>query len=303
LIQVIEKAGAMAVVANTVRGAVYAATAATLSRTPFVWHMRDFWLSEARPSHPQLDTWGKRLLAGAASVVVCNSAAVAERLPRSAGARIVYNGVDINHFQPAQLGDQFRRAHGLSKRAPLIGMVGRLRPWKGQIRFLDVAGRVHDRARQCRFVVVGGDPFDVDDDYATSIVRRTKELGLEEVVTFSGHLGDVRPALEAMDLFVHPGEPEPFGLVNIEAMAMGRPVVAFAQGALPEIVIDGVNGMLVPPNDVDAMAQCILQLLPDVASRSRMGRAARRHVVDSFSIERVVAEYDALLREVMEKKS
>lgn len=298
--KVMRESGAESIVANTVRAAIFAATATTLSGTPFIWHMRDFWLSESHPAHQRLDYLGKRALTHTTTAVVCNSSAVAKQLPGYADIRVVHNGIDVSAFSPAPLSEGFRDKYGIPKSAPLVGMIGRLRPWKGQMRFLELAHLVHERVPQCRFIVVGGDPFAVEDDYASSVVQRTKVLGLDKVVTFTGQLCDVRPPLAEMDLFVHPGDPEPFGLVNIEAMAMGRPVVAFAHGALPEIVDDGVTGLLVPPGHVHAMAQCILKLLADATLRSRMGEAARQRAVKHFSIKRTVAEIEVILRDVTE---
>jgi glycosyltransferase involved in cell wall biosynthesis len=107
--------------------------------------------------------------------------------------------------------------------------------------------------------------------------------------------------LSVMDVFVHPGDPEPFGLVNIEAMAMAKPVVAFAHGALPEIVVDGQTGILVPPGDEVAMAESIVGLLGDPRKRALMGRAARERVIERFTIERVVKQVSTILEEVISR--
>ena len=109
--------------------------------------------------------------------------------------------------------------------------------------------------------------------------------------------------MTALDIFVHAGDPEPFGLVNVEAMAMGLPVVAFAHGALPEIVEEGVTGRLLPPGDEDAMARAITELLDDPVVRSRMGSAGQARALRHFSIERTVAEIDAVLQGFLDKQA
>ena len=121
-------------------------------------------------------------------------------------------------------------AAGFPSAAPIVGMVGRARPLKGQDIFLQMAGQLAATVPDCRFLVVGGDPFQVDDDYEARLMAMCSQLGLDDRVHWTGQLEDVRPALEAMDIFVNPGAPEGFGLVNVEAMAMGKPVVAFAHG-------------------------------------------------------------------------
>ncbi len=292
--------GARAIVANTVRSAFYAAPAARLSGTPFIWYMRDFWLSEERPRHPWADRQGKRLLCAAAARVIANSRATAIHLPCSGKVTIVYNGLEVERYDPAMDGMPFRQQYRVPHDAPLVGMVGRLRPWKGQDRFLQVLARVREWFPDLWGIVVGGTPFGVLDDYPQRLQRLAAELGLEKRVVFTGHLDDVRPALAAMDVFVHPGDPEPFGLVNIEAMAMKKPVVAFAHGALPEIVVHGETGLLVPPGDPEAMASAIADLLRAPARRNALGEAGRRRLEACFRSDHMVKGMIGVLREVIQ---
>lgn len=281
--------------ANTVRAAFYAAIAARLADIPFVWHMHDFWLTESRPRRFWADRLGKRLLCAAAVRVIANSYAVAAHLPCSARVTVVHNGVEIEQFNPAMDGTPFRRQYGIPTDAPLIGTIGRLRPWKGQDRFLRVLAQVREAMPEAWGVVVGGTPFGVEDDYPQRLRRLAADLKLEGQVVFTGHLEDVRPALAAMDVFVHPGDPEPFGLVNIEAMAMSKPVVAFAHGALPEIVVDGETGMLVTPGNEDAMARAITRLWEEPDKVKAMGRRGRERVASRFTAERMAAEFAEIL--------
>jgi glycosyltransferase involved in cell wall biosynthesis len=176
-------------------------------------------------------------------------------------------------------------------------MAGRLRPWKGQERFLRAAAQVAAAVPGAHFVVAGGDPFGVDAAYPRALQRLAGELGIAGRVTFTGHLDDVRPALAALDLFVHPGDPEPFGLVNVEAMAMRLPVVAFAHGALPEIVTPDA-GVLVRPADVEPLAGAMSALLRDPLRRAAMGRAGRQRAETEFDIRRVAAEMEEVFAAV-----
>jgi glycosyltransferase involved in cell wall biosynthesis len=152
---------------------------------------------------------------------------------------------------------------------------------------------------EATFAVVGGSIFGVRDRYPDQLRALSKELGLGGKVAFTGHLEDVRPALAALDVFVHAGDPEPFGLVNIEAMAMGRPVVAFRHGALPEIVAEGQTGLLVQPGDEFALAEAVLGLLRDASRRREMGLAGRQRVASCFTAEQMAAGIEAVLREVV----
>jgi glycosyltransferase involved in cell wall biosynthesis len=214
---------------------------------------------------------------------------------------VIHNGIEVDQFDPAMDGAPFRRRHGIPLDAPLVGTVGRLRPWKGQDRFLRVLARVRENVPDAWGVVVGGTPFGVEDDYPQQLRRLTDELGLTGRVVFTGHLDDVRLALAAMDVFVHAGDPEPFGLVNLEAMAMGKPVVAFAHGALPEIVADGETGLLVPPGDEAALAEGVVALLQDHGRRAAMGQAGRRRVQTCFTARRVATEVAQVYERILGK--
>jgi glycosyltransferase involved in cell wall biosynthesis len=261
--------------------------------------MRDFWLSESAPSWTVPDRLGKLFLASAASLIVANSQAVARALPVSRNVRVVHNGIDVQQFSPGQSGATFRRQFEIPPDVALVGMIGRLRPWKGQERFIHMAERVARKEATVHFTIVGGTPLSGDEDYRDRLRRLVPEKGLAERVHFTGHLSDVRPALAAMDVFVHPGDPEPFGLVNVEAMAMGIPVVAFSHGALPEIVVDGETGHLVSPEDVDALSTAVFGLLVDDRRRQQLGVAARARAERHFSVERTASGVSAALQEIV----
>jgi glycosyltransferase involved in cell wall biosynthesis len=150
--------------------------------------------------------------------------------------------------------------------------------------------------------VVGGSPIGPGGGYPEELYRLSSELGLDSQVIFTGQIEDVRPALAAMDVFVHPGDPEPFGLVNLEAMAMGLPVVAFSHGALPEIVADGETGLLVQPYEIQALANSIARLLEDGELRADLGRQGRRRVEAEFRIERTARSVEILLEKLLKEK-
>ncbi len=280
---------------NTVRAQVYSVAAHLLTRIPLVWHMRDFWLSETRPRHPLLDRWGKRAICAVTQQVIANSRAVAEHLPCASKTVVVYNGIEVEQFHPGEGRAAFRREHRIPADVPVVGMVGRLRTWKGQDRFLRGAKHVVEQFPTARFLLVGGTPFGDGGNYEQYLRTLVRTLGLGERVVFTGHMPDVRPALAAMDIFVHSGDPEPFGRVVIEAMAMERPVVAFAHGALPEIVIPHQTGLLVEPYNEEALARAIIALLENKAARERMGRRARERVARAFHIRLTVERLTDIL--------
>jgi len=295
--------GAAIIHSNTVRATAYACLATRLASVPLVWHMRDFWLSETEPSAKRADRMGKSVFCGMASRVITNSRAVAEHLPCSTNASVLHNGIDLAHFDLAHNTSDNRadicRAAGFPADASIVGMVGRTRPWKGQDTFLHMALQLSEQQPDCRFLIVGGDPFGVQDDYEARLLALGSQPILADRVHWTGQLADVRPALAAMDLFVPPGAPWPFGLVNIEAMAMAKPVVAFAHGALPEIVLHEETGLLVAPRDTTALAASVSRLLRDPEKSHKMGRTGRIRVENHFRIERTVNQLEGLYLELV----
>ena len=274
--------------ANTARGALYASPAALLSGRPFIWHMRDFSFVESGSPIAFLDRPLKRLVSCCASRVVANSLSVARELPNANDVAVIHNGIDFSSLTVDACPETARQTLGLPLGVPIVGMLGRLRPWKGQETFIRIAAAVHRTNKEAHFLVAGGDPFQVNDGYAERLHRTVEELSLSEQITFTGQLQDVSNALAAMDIFVHPGEPEPFGLVNLEAMAMSKPIVAFAHGALPELVEDGNTGILVPPADTEACSEVLVELLRDPKRIVEMGKAGRERVANMFDIEKTV---------------
>lgn len=159
-----------------------------------------------------------------------------------------------------------------------FGMVGRLTPWKGQ----DVVLRAFAAVRAAgidqstRLRLVGAPLFGDDDLFGRELRRLAQELGIAGHVDFRGHRSDVDAEIAACDVVVHAStRPEPFGQVVVEAMALGRPVIAADAGGPAEIVRDGEDGMLVPPGDVDALASAMVRLASDREARGRLAENGR----------------------------
>jgi glycosyltransferase involved in cell wall biosynthesis len=242
---------------------------------------------------------GKHLLISAATCVIANSAATAAHLSPSLKIRVVPNGIDLSQFDPALNKRPFRAQYHIPPDALVVGMVGRLRPWKGQVHFLQMAAQIVRKQPDVRFLIVGGDIFNADASYPKQLEHLAEELQLTNHVIFTRQVDNVPEALAAMDIFVHPGDPEPFGLVNIEAMAMEKPVIAFAHGALPEIIVNGETGLLIAPYDTDALATAVLSLLDTLPTQQQMGRNGRFRVETHFTIQNTVQQITTLYREIL----
>lgn len=216
-------------------------------------------------------------------------------------ARVVTvpNGVDTARVVPERNG--LRRRAGLGDDAPVIGYVGRLSPEKGVPTLLEAARRLRPAAGGGASVFVLGDDPRPGGAYGAGLRRLAGELGLDGRVHFFGWVEDAEAAAADFDVQVVCSRAEPFGLATLEGMARGRAVVATAAGGSPEIIRDGVDGLLVPPDDPEALARSLDRLLGDPALRRRLGAAARRRVAVDFSLaamlDRVEAVYERVLAE------
>ena len=278
------QAGADVIHTNGMKAHLLGGLAGRLVRVPVIWHLRDF---------PPAGWAGctcheaARLLPDA---ILCPSEAVAAsvRLPGRRRPRAIPDPVDLDRFHLGIPRDRIRRELGIVGEEPLIGMIGHLTPWKGHEVFLEVARAVADRVPRARFVVVGGSIYETHGHagYPETLRQKTAALGLSDRVRFLGIIDDIADLLAGLDVLVHtPTAPEPFGRVLAEAMAVGRPVVAARCGGIPEVVEDGVTGVLVPSADVGAFAAAVVRLLEDPPLRRRFGGAGRQRAEARFGVE------------------
>ncbi|HUP42185.1 MAG TPA: FkbM family methyltransferase [Thermoanaerobaculia bacterium] len=242
-----------------------------------------------------LATWGRQ------GRVVAVSEEVAGSIRRHAGeavpVEVVVNGVDCGRFRPdAELRRRARGDLGLPPEAPVIGQVAVFRSQKRLDLWLEAAARVRAERPEARFVLVGDGPE------RRAVERRAERLGLgpgsDGALQLAGLQEDVRPFYAALDLFLVSSDYEGLPVALLEAMASGLPGVYTAVGGVPEVVRDGVEGLLVPPGDPEALAAAVLRLLGEPGERARLGASARERVAESFSTERMTRRLEAIYQEV-----
>lgn len=227
--------------------------------------------------------------------VVCLSQSEATRLARHYRIRrpihVIPNGVDTVRFQPAASKSEARRRLGLDEDSHHAVFVGHDFERKG----LAIALQVMTRTPQgVRLLVVGGSEGDV-----LAWRDRAESLGLGGRVAFYGRRSDVELFLQAADLFLFPSAFEAFGLVTLEAMACGLPVVVTPEAAVGDYIEDERNGFLA--STMEEFAQCICRLLADDGLRDSVGRAAR-DTAKGFGWERVAGEYASLIQSVWHER-
>ncbi|MGL6279583.1 MAG: glycosyltransferase [Gaiella sp.] len=227
---------------------------------------------------------GDRAVARLADVNIAISAGLARYLEETEGFapgtfEIIHYGIEVGEEPPPP------------PAAPHLALVGRLIPIKGHLDLFEALTKVDVPGLVLE--VVGEGPLRAE--LEADVVRRR----LEGCVRFLGRIAPAQPALERAALVVVPSHGEGFGMVALEAMERGRAVIASAVGGLPEIVEDGVTGLLVPPHDPAALATAIAALARDPARCAAMGRAGRRRALERFSQERCAAATEALYRSAL----
>lgn len=174
-----------------------------------------------------------------------------------------------------------------------LGVIAQLIPRKGHRYLLQALPELLEEFPALRVLFFGQGPEQ------TRLKAQVDELGLNDKVTFAGFRSDLPQILPCLDLVVHPALMEGLGIALLQAAGAGVPIVAVAAGGMPEVVRDGINGLLVPPADNRALAAAIRRLLADPPLRQRMGAAGRELVLQEFSIERMVAGNLQVYRELM----
>lgn len=210
----------------------------------------------------------------------------------------IYDPVDTDIFnnsvKPADLEVNF----GLPPGRKVFSIFGRLDPWKGHIVFLKAARLVLEAIPDAHALIVG-DTADADPHYGVELRALSRELGIADRTTFAGYRADIAPLMRASDVLVHASiEPEPFGMVVAEGMACGRPYVAMDEGGPPEMIDDGVHGLLIRPNEPEAMAKAIITLLIQSELAESFGKAARVRCVEKFAAPLIARQHLELYREV-----
>ena len=212
-----------------------------------------------------------------ARAVGCCSESVAQAMlwPRRP-TFVVHPGIEPRQSRTEQERASARRALGLPEGRPVIGIVGRLEPLKRQDLFLRVLAVLVRRGHDVHGLVVGGEADGTASGYREHLRGTAARLGLRGNVTFTGHVEDATLQMQAMDALVNVSTQEGFSLALVEAMALGLPVAAFANGGPTEIVEPGVSGLLVPADDEGMLADQLDALLRHGELRERLGRGGFR---------------------------
>jgi glycosyltransferase involved in cell wall biosynthesis len=211
--------------------------------------------------------------------------------------RVIRNGVDFSRFAALPGAPRLRREFGLPDGVPIIAVLARLSRVKGIDDFVRAASGVASQFPDARFLVFGdsshtGDPSEAT--YADELRQLAATLGIAGRLLFAGYRTDVAELLPEITVSVLPSHTEGLPNAILESMAAGVPVVATNVGGVPELIDDGVTGLLVPPRDPRALSSAICRLLGDPALAHGLASAAKRSVRECFSLERMLRETEEL---------
>ena len=281
---------------NSLKADIIGGLAARLARVPVIWHIRDRISDDYLPAKVvAVFRWLMRVVP---DCVIANSDATFRTLHPTdahgsgAAKRVVHDGVNPVMEIAARLRSQ----------DTLIGIVGRISPWKGQHIFLRAAAQVRERFPHARFQIIGSALFD-EAEYEKEIRALTVTLGLSDAVEFTGFRAEVGEMIGRLDILTHASTTgEPFGQVVAEGMIAGKPVVATDGGGVPEIVENGVSGLLVPMDDAPALAAGIIWLMENPEKAQEMAMAGRQRILDHFLIEHTVGKVQKIYDELLPAK-
>jgi glycosyltransferase involved in cell wall biosynthesis len=249
--------------------------------------------------HNPLIKWLNRRVMRHAERIIAVSGSVARFVAQVEGTpwqRVVtvHYGLDVPTC-PANIHEMARARLGVKggRDLALVGFVGRLVRQKGVDLALEAFAKTYRAHPQSRLVIVGDGPL------KGHLQTQARRLGLREGVIFAGWIDDASGVIPAFDVVVMPSRWEGFGLVALEAMSRGLPVIASRAGSFPEIVIDGETGLLVPPECPAALAGAMEEILADPRRAAAMGLRGRNRVVESFSVAKMVDSTILVYQQIM----
>lgn len=272
----------------------YGGLAALWSGHPAIWFQHAF---------PADVHWMDRLatLIPAEGVLACShaGAALQKTLWPTRPTEVVHPGVDLDHFDPDRLppSAELRERFGLPPDAPIVGTVGRLQHWKGMHVFIDAVARLRTDYPDLKGLIVGG-PHDLEPNYPAQLRQQIARRDLEDCIVTTGFQPDPAAWMSTFDVFVHAADREPFGLVVLEAMALGRPVVASDTAGPTEMITAEETGLFAPFGDATTLARQIRRYLDAPDWAATIGRAARSRAQD-FSTARFAEKVGTAIRSLV----
>lgn len=213
----------------------------------------------------------------------------------------IYNGLNIEQFKnKINFADNNKliREFNLRKDQPIVGIIGNIIRWKGQHVVLQAIKEVKEKHPEIKCLIVGKVALR-SESYKQELDSYIIDNDLKENIIFTGFRNNVPDILSLLDIMIHASiEPEPFGMVLLEGMAMGKPIIATNAGGPTEIVVNGETGILIPVNDHAKMAEAMIYFLSNKDEGKKMGEKGRQRLIEMFSIKKMVDEIESLYEDI-----
>lgn len=265
----------------------------SLTGSKLIWHVRDMievgWLKWMLRSMGRLFP----------DKIITNSHAVGSIFVTSGRTETVYNGIDLSHFKRGIDGEKVRSTFKIGKNTKLIGTIGHFAPLKGYEELIGAMVEVIREGYNIKLALVGDAIYPNSNNYKRKLLSLINCAGLRNRIIFTGYRENIPELLASFDIFVLPSRAEGFGRVNLEAMAMGKPVISTHVGGIPEVVLDGITGILVTPRNSKALAHAIIRLLDDSELGESMGNAGKRRVEEHFTVQAHVQRIQEIYGEIL----
>lgn len=283
---------------NTFNAMALTAPAAKLYRIPVVWTCHGWWPT-GRLTGIYINYFVDKIIA------VSNF--VKDKLQKEGhvnASKIVQIplGIDPSKYPDSKSSEAIRREFNLNRDVPVVGMVGRFQEIKGHHVFVRMAAEISKTHPHVRFIMVGSEVFgkSSESDYGREIHKLIYKHALKKNIILTGFRQDVSQILGALDVLVVPSQFETFGMVILEAMAAGIPVVSCAKGGPTEIIEDGKNGFILSDQNPKQLANRVLFLIENPQTATIMGLEGRKTITERFNSKHIINEiegiYETLLR-------
>ena len=287
------------ILTNTVKAHLYGSIPARICSLPLIWRFHDI-LSPSDFSPVLIRTisfFGKRVPAKILSVSNTTRDHLIKNGVPGEKVEVVFNGIDSELFEIGKDFNDIRKEYHLAGTVKLVGCIGRIIPQKGQKVLLRAIPGVLQRYPETFFLIIG-DIFLGEEAYRNELFEIIEQNNLMEKVRLTGFREDMRDVLRSLDIVVFPSvSPEAFPLTILEAMVLKKTVIASNIGGVKEIILEGVNGVLVEPNRPEQITEKILYLFDHQAVCDRMGEKAKEWVEQEFSLKDYVQAMEKAFRE------
>jgi len=210
---------------------------------------------------------------------------------------IIYNGIPTRHFKSAEeTRSIWRKKEGIKNSEVVFLHIGRFSPQKNHRLLIEAFAQAMMKRSDLKLLLVG------DGELRPDIKKIVKEKQLEQNIHFLGLRQDISELLSACDIFILSSDWEGVPMTILESMAAGKPVIATAVGGVPELVEDSITGLLVPPQDIQALSKAMVKLANDSSLREEMGKEGRKRALERFDINLIARQYEELYLKVLGDK-